>query len=103
MAFRPDRVRLEADLDAPGYVVLVDAYDPGWAATLDGAPTPLLRANIAFRAVRVPEGRHSIELTYRPRAVVVGLAVTGATALLLLCGAALRARRGRSSPPRPGS
>lgn len=101
--FRPDRVRLEADLDAPGYVVLVDAYDPGWAATLDGAPTPVLRANIAFRAVRVPEGRHSIVLSYRPRVVVVGLAVTGATALFLLCCAALRARRGRSSPPRPGS
>jgi len=75
--FKPDRVRLEAQLDARGYVVLVDSYDPGWRAHVDGAPTPLLRANVAFRAVEVPAGRHSIEFVYRPRAVSWGLGLSG--------------------------
>jgi uncharacterized membrane protein YfhO len=56
--------------------VLVDTYDPGWRAWVDGRPTPVAPANIAFRAVRVPEGRHSVELVYRPTEVFVGIAVS---------------------------
>jgi hypothetical protein len=32
------------------------------AATLDGAPLPILPANVAIRAMRVPAGRHRIEM-----------------------------------------
>jgi hypothetical protein len=79
---RPDRVRLQADLNAPGYVVLVDGYDPGWRATIDGREAPVLRANLAFRAVQVPAGRHAIEFVYRPRDVLWGLGATLATLVL---------------------
>jgi hypothetical protein len=72
-SYRPDRVRLDAELSAHGFVVLSDAYDPGWKATVDGRDAPLLRANEAFRAVEVAPGLHSVELVYRPRSVVVGL------------------------------
>jgi hypothetical protein len=73
---RPDRVRIAADLDRPGYVVLVDAYDPGWKATVDGRKTPVLRANAAFRAVPVGRGRHVVEMVYRPLSIMVGAAVS---------------------------
>jgi hypothetical protein len=76
-----DRVRLEVDVSAPGYAVLVDSYDPGWRAAVDGKPAKVLRANVAFRAVRVEAGRHVVELVYRPRPVLIGLALTGAGAL----------------------
>ena len=90
--FKPDRVRIEAELGAPGYVVLVDTYDPGWHATVDGAPTPLLRANVAFRAVNVPPGRHIIDLIYRPPAVLWGLALSGlGAAIALVLGSLPRA------------
>jgi hypothetical protein len=79
-----DRVALDATLSAPGYVVLVDAYDPGWRAWVDGSETPLLRANVAFRAVAVGAGRHTVELRYRPRALLVGLALTALSVLILL-------------------
>ena len=78
---RADRVRIEAELGADGHVVLVDGYDPGWRVTLDGRPAPLLRANMAFRAVAVPAGRHVVEMVYRPRAVLAGLLLSGLTAL----------------------
>jgi hypothetical protein len=80
--FRPDRVRIEADLSAAGYVVLLDGYERGWKAFVDGQETPVLRANTVFRAVRVPAGRHVIEQVYRPRALIVGLAIS---ALALGC------------------
>ena len=78
---RADRVRIEAELGADGHVVLVDGYDPGWRVTLDGRPAPLLRANMAFRAVAVPAGRHVVEMVYRPPAVLAGLLLSGLTAL----------------------
>jgi hypothetical protein len=81
--FRPDLVRIEADLSAPGVVVLVDTYDPGWRVTVDGRPAPLLRANVAFRGVNVPAGKHVIEQVYRPWTVVYGL---GTSALAALAG-----------------
>lgn len=84
--YLPDRVRIDAALDEPGFVVLLDAYDPGWHATVDGEEAPLLRANVAFRAVPVPAGRHTVEMRYRPRAVTVGLLISS---LALLAGFAL--------------
>jgi hypothetical protein len=70
-----DRVRLDAQLTEPGVVVLADAYDPGWRAWVDGRPASVLVANVAFRAVPVPAGRHVIEMRYRPPSVAVGLAI----------------------------
>jgi hypothetical protein len=90
--WKPDRITLEADMHGPGYVVFVDTYDPGWRTRVDGRPTTLLRANVAFRAVAVPTGRHVVESTYRPPAVGLGLAVSAASAVLAL--AAAWSRRG---------
>src|SRR5713226_8770362 len=61
------------------------AVDHSWRATLDGAPAEILRANVAFRAVRAPAGRHLIEMTCRPRLLMLGAgisAIAGAGALL---------------------
>ncbi|MFI4946113.1 MAG: YfhO family protein, partial [Burkholderiales bacterium] len=89
---RSDRIVLEAQLATPAYVVLADAFDPGWRGTIDGAPAPVLRANLAFRAVRVPEGRHRVEMAYRPRALLAGLVVS-ATALVVALGLLTRPSR----------
>lgn len=81
---RADRQRLETDSPRPALLVLADGYDPGWRASVDGAPVALLRANLAFRAVPVPEGRHRVELVYRPGPVLAGLAVSGTAVLVAL-------------------
>jgi uncharacterized membrane protein YfhO len=85
---------LDVDLSAPGYVVVVDAFDPGWRARVDGREAEVLRANVAFRALAVGAGRHAIELRYRPRALVTGLAITAFSVLALAAaGAAHFTRR----------
>jgi hypothetical protein len=90
---RPDRMVIDAELGAPGFVVSVDAYDPGWRVRLDGREATAVRANLAFRAVPSPAGRHRIEWDYRPRGVRVGLLVSGIAAV----GAAALAWRLRRS------
>jgi hypothetical protein len=93
LEMRPDQVRLEADLAEAGYVVLLDGYDPGWKASVDDQPVPVLRANAAFRAVLLPAGRHRIEYVYRPRAVIAGAALSGASLLAGLGWTFARRRR----------
>ncbi len=95
LELRQDGVTLEVAAERAGAVVLADAYDPGWVATVDGAAAPVLRANVAFRAVVVEAGRHLVALRYRPRPVLQGLAVSGVTLLgaLALALAAVRRRR----------
>jgi hypothetical protein len=90
---RPDRVRIEAELSRPGFVVLVDGYDPGWRAEIDGRAAPVLRANVAFRAVAVPAGRHIVDYRYRPTSIAVGAAISASALLLGLGYAALRLAR----------
>ena len=54
------------DVPTPGYVVLTDTYFPGWVATVDGQPRPILQANVTFRAVAVAAGQHTIDFRYDP-------------------------------------
>jgi hypothetical protein len=98
---RPDLVRVEAELSGPAFVVLVETYDPGWRASVDGRAVPVLRANHAFRAVRAPAGRHVVEFIYRPPSVVAGLVIS-ATALVAVLGLARLASRARTGPRHPG-
>jgi hypothetical protein len=87
----PARVQIEAELDEAGYLVLLDGYDAGWRASVDGQAAELQRANIAFRAVALPAGRHQVELVYRPRAVIYGLLASAVTTLAV--GAVALSRR----------
>jgi hypothetical protein len=86
-----NRLSLDAELSRDGFAVLVEAWDPGWRAWVDGQPAPVMRANVLFRAVAVPAGRHRLELLYRPPAVAWGAAI--AAAALAVAGA-LALRRG---------
>jgi hypothetical protein len=89
----PDRVVIDAELAQPGWVVLLEGFDPGWTGEVDGRPAPVLRGNVAFRAVAVPAGRHRVTMVYRPRALRIGLALSGAAALALGAAAFVGRRR----------
>lgn len=78
-----NEVVLRACLDRPGYVVLLDRFDPNWRAALDGREAPILRANQLFRAVRAGPGEHEVRFTYRQRGLRTG-ALFSALALALL-------------------
>jgi uncharacterized membrane protein YfhO len=89
----PDRLVVDVDASAPGHVVVVEAYAAGWQATVDGAPAPVWRANVLFRAVPVPAGRHEVEMRYRPPSVWWG-AVLSAIGVAAAVGLARRRPQG---------
>lgn len=62
---------------------------------MDGKETKIYRANLAFRAIEVPKGRHTVVFKYVPMSFYIGLALT-------LLGIALCVwlwRRDRKMPP----
>jgi hypothetical protein len=93
LQFRADRIEIETDANETGHVVLVDSFDPGWSASVDGTERTVVRANIAFRAVEVPPGRHVVDFCYRPRAVAAGAAISGAALLAAIVTAIRLSRR----------
>ncbi|WP_240906886.1 YfhO family protein [Paludisphaera rhizosphaerae] len=82
----PDEVVVRVEAETPGYLVLADTFDPGWTATVDGEPTPVRPAYVAFRAVFVKPGTHRVVFRYRPAGLPAGMAVTGLGLLLGLIG-----------------
>ena len=83
-SYAPEEITVDASTDAPGYLALTDTWYPGWEATVDGQTTPILRADLMFRAVRLPPGRHTVEFRYRPQSVRTGVWVSvAATAVWL--------------------
>ena len=94
---RPNAVVLRAELSRPGYVVLLDRFDPNWHATLDGRDAPVLRANHLFRAVRTEAGQHEIRFFYRQHGLRAGLLVSLGTLAVLIILYAVNPQRQRSS------
>jgi hypothetical protein len=78
--------RIEADCDASSaaLAIFLEQYDVGWSATVDGQAAPLLRANLAMRAVPVPAGRHHIVLDFAVPGLRRGILISMAGLVILL-------------------
>jgi hypothetical protein len=97
----PEHFTVDVRAEAPSVLVINDAYLPGWTATLDGEPAPILPANVAVRAVAVPAGEHTVTMRYRTPGLVPGLWVGVLTlgALGIAVGVSRRrAGQGSASP-----
>lgn len=60
------RVKINARVDDPegAWLVYSDAYHPGWKAKVDGVPAKVLRANVAFKALKLTPGAHTVEFSF---------------------------------------
>jgi hypothetical protein len=85
----------------PALLLLADLWAPGWRATVNGEPVPLLRADLILRAVALPAGEHEVRFEYRDPALRRGmlLAVVGILATLILLLVAWRRERGQTDAP----
>lgn len=72
----PNRLNVQLTTPAAGWLVLSEAWYPGWRATVDGAAVPTLRANAMFRALWLAAGPHQVVFEYRPASFWAGLALS---------------------------
>jgi hypothetical protein len=79
-AYSAEHIEISADVSGTGsYLILSDAWYPGWRVSIDGEESEILRANGLFRAVALPSGDHEIVFTYRSRTFETGLVVSSLT------------------------
>ncbi len=97
---QPERVSIETTSDRRAVLVLNDMHAPGWRATVDGRPAPILHANYLARGVWVPEGTHRVEFAYRTPMLLEGWGVAAAGAAALAAFAAFAGARHRSGRDR---
>jgi hypothetical protein len=88
---RLSSLEVEAQLGSAGVLVVLEAFDRGWRARVDGAESPVLRANGLFRALRLSAGRHRVVFAYRPRAAALGSALTALGLAVAAAGLGVRA------------
>jgi hypothetical protein len=67
--YRRNEVTLSVETDRNSVVVLHDIHYPGWEVYVNGEQRPVLRANLLFRGVEVPPGKHVVEFRFRPLSV----------------------------------
>jgi hypothetical protein len=70
-------IEIETESDGASLLVVTDSDYPGWRASVDGRPAPVLRTNVLFRGVPVPAGRHLVRLWFDPLSVRLGFALSG--------------------------
>lgn len=75
------------------YLLLTIPYDAGWKITIDGEKRVADTALENFMVLAVEPGEHTIELQFVPQGLCLGLAVSGAAALLLVAASFCRKRK----------
>ena len=89
----PGYWRIQTQSDTSGIVVIAETNFPGWEAVLDEQTSlEVITAYTALKAVCVPAGEHIVELSYRPRRLMVG-AFISLIALFSIVGAGVYLRR----------
>jgi hypothetical protein len=78
-----DEIVVQVEARSPGYLRVMESWDEGWSATLNGKATDLLVADTFAMAVRLRPGVHEVRLSYRTPGARTGLVLSALSAALL--------------------
>jgi hypothetical protein len=90
--------RITVDTTGTAVLVVRTVFDPNWHATLDGRSVPVLRADYLLQGVAVPDGHHTVVLSYDDPSIGYGLAGSAIAVVLLLAAGMFLRRRERRVP-----
>jgi len=100
--YAPETIRVRVETAQSAALILLDTFDKGWRATLDGGPViPILRANAVVRAVVVPAGTHVVTFRYETPLLRAGAmaSLAGSLISLVLIASVRRPARTRQTIP----
>jgi hypothetical protein len=81
-----NRLSVEIASSQDCLLYISEAYYPDWKAYLDGKKVEILPANLAFRAIAIPKGRHVLNQVYPGNSVLAGglISIIGLLAVMAL-------------------
>jgi hypothetical protein len=86
-----DRIELYCDLSQDGFIVVNESFHPNFSATIDDAPTPILRANAFVMGIKAGAGRHRLRFEYEESSLLPA-SIVSLVALVLCLVLVLRRR-----------
>ncbi|QQG47036.1 MAG: YfhO family protein [Candidatus Woesebacteria bacterium] len=66
-----------------GMLFVSDSYYPGWHAYIDNTDTKIIKSDIAFRSIAIPQGKHIVKFIYKPDSFNNGLKISLISLILL--------------------
>jgi hypothetical protein len=91
----PEVAVLDVETTVPAIVVVRNAWDEGWTATVDGEEAPVLHADHLLQGVAITAGTHQVRLVYREPAIGRGLLLSSLAWLGFLVALGVTIVRGR--------
>lgn len=93
-----DQIECTVTTGRSGYLRIIESWDPGWSATIDGEPVQIVPALDAMLAVPVTPGRHEVRFVYRTPGVAAGatISIMSLGLLAALMWISERSRHGQS-------
>jgi len=88
-SFDPNHLVYESNNSADGLGVFSEViYTNGWKAYIDNEPVEIYRANYILRALKIPAGKHKIEMVFAPESYPLGenISLAGSVIFLLFAG-----------------
>ncbi len=74
--YAPNKLTYTAKSKNGGVAVFSEVYFPwGWHATIDGTPVEIGRVNYLLRAIKLPAGEHTIEMSFNPKSLNVTVSI----------------------------
>jgi len=70
--YKPTRIKISGVSIADGYLILTDAFYPGWGCQLNGKKIPIAKAYCYFRAVPIKAGKYEAVFTFKSSSFRLG-------------------------------
>ena len=80
-----NEISFNVEADGNSFLFLSETFYPGWKAYVDGQEEKIFRANYIFQSIFIPKGEHNIRFIYQPVSFKIGLVLSSATLIFLLC------------------
>ncbi|MRH99722.1 YfhO family protein [Kriegella sp. EG-1] len=83
--YKPNHLTYKSNNQNAGVAVFSEMYyEHGWNAYIDGKPQDHFRVNYVLRALKVPEGTHTIEFKFEPKVIKEGSQIALASSMLFV-------------------
>ena len=82
-SYLSDEITLSVQAPSNGFVVLSEAFYPGWRAEVDGIDAEVLKGDFFLRVVPVSKGQHKLRIFYAPTSLLLGKIISLFTAIVV--------------------